>query len=221
MNLIKHFIIRDFKDTSVTWIILILLIVFRLFSKVSADHFSDFSILAYALFFFFIIQLNQVWSGAFGRSIAREYLLTLPVSRTTLFGIMWIRSLVGALPLAIFVYSIRIQLQNQFQVESNDAIFIIWEVGLLAQILAIFTIANNSQADLMIGAKKKRYIGFLKHIVTLAVDSSFALLWCLAFYNKMVPVFFTLLSMAYFIFKLRIAYIKWLWGDEARVFKKR
>ena len=237
MKTLRHFVVRDLKDTAVLWAILgVISVIGGLASftvQSGPQSFGSNSILGYTYFFCFLIYLAQVWNGAFGRVLSREYLLSLPISRTRMFWIMWARSLVGIAPMVIYTFVRRERILNfaflgrtmgDLSVVVLNLLFVVWLAGLVVLLMALFSSTQSNQAALMSGTKQKRYGAWFKHFVQFGVDSLFLLLWCASFIQKFAW-YGSLLSIvacvAYAVLKIRISYVKWMWGVDAKVWRGR
>jgi hypothetical protein len=76
----------------------------------------------------------------------------------------------------------------------------------------------------MTSRQKHRYIPWIRYFAVLAVDMAFFGLWLAVFVSR--PGTAASLGMgaacaAYSAFKTRVAYVRWMWGPDARVLRRR
>ena len=225
MNTVKHFLKRDFDDSLAQWAMLglITLIGSVCHYKAKSPVLTD-SVLGYVYFLFFMLQIVPIWNGMFGRAISREYLLSLPISRTTTFGIMWLRSTVGMLPLIIYLWCLREEIFVFFKVVVSDIFFVPWLLGAGVLFLALLAMSQVSQADLNSGDKRKRYVTWGKFLITGAIDSIFLFGWfyLLVLKNSILnELLIVLACLVRVTFKVWCSYVNWMWGKDAKLFKDR
>jgi hypothetical protein len=234
MKSLWHFVRRDFRDSLVIWAMIAILSAVGLTFISRAPERLGSVTLGYAYFFFFLIYLSQIWNGVFGRAIPREYILSLPISRTGAFWIMWARSLVGLFPLLSlliwhrddvkFVLRAAAAEPNELFIGQSlsDPIFGVFLAGAVWMFMTIFANAQTSQAMLITAKRQKRYWPWIKYFASLSLDMAALGLW-VALFTGRVPavaaVGLALVCAAYSTFKTRLAYVHWMWGADARFWR--
>jgi hypothetical protein len=226
MKVFWHFVVRDFKDSIVMWMIIAVLSLLGLPAMLGLRTEAPAVILGYGYFFFFLIYLSQIWNGVWGRAIPRDYILSLPVSRTSMFWIMWGRSVIGMLPLLV-LFLLKDEavkdFTNTMRISShleplNRFAYYLCCLGVVWMFMAVFSTNQSAQTVLFSSRQRSRYLPWLKYFSWLIVDALFGLLWISAFLgpqNIIMAISMAILAACYYAFRTRIAYVKWMWGTDA------
>ena len=233
MRLLWHFISRDFRDFILGWVFVIALTVALVAAPLGYGSIVKSIWYVYGYFLFYMFYGNQIWNTLFGIAIAREYLHSLPVSRSKMFWIMMCRSSVGALPLAVYAVfnfeKVRWILSLDRVKASGYTLLPKWEVVLLVLGMFLFLSSlvllsfNFQQVWKTMVGRYARMFFYLRYLGMFCLDIGMLLLWMYSFLGKFpgsVPWITACVSLLYVAIKWRIAYIQWFWGPNARVFNR-
>lgn len=228
MNTALRFILRDLKDNFIIIVTTTFIASPLLFYKKTQDNgFDVINLLGFLFFFFFTIYLSRIWNGVIGSSLSREYLLSLPISRVSMFWIMWLRSSVGFLPLFCLIWfsraELRLQIFHQISVRTvDDLLFFIMLLGASWMFMMNLAVSQTTQSQMLLSRRKGKLVPLLKFFGRMALDATMILSWVLAFIGPVEfshSVILGIISILYYALKNRIAYVQWMWGVDAKVFK--
>ena len=229
MSTILRFIQRDMKDNFILILTVAIVSAPLFYFKINHSEFEIVNILGFLFFFFFTIYLSRIWNGVIGASLSREYLLSLPTSRSRMFWIMWARSSVGFFPLFCLIWFSRAELRmNIFHTfafnVTDDLYFFAMLIGASWMFMMNLAVAQTTQSQMLISRKKGKLIPVIKFFARMAFDASMIFSWVFAFLGPLEPIHALILGVASFLyygFKNRIAYIQWMWGVDAELLRLR
>ena len=222
LPILVHLVMRDFRDFLIGWILLAIILIATTLLELNRSEAQ--SAQAYCFMLFLLLYSKQVWGEGplAGNIISRSYLRTLPVRRRTLFILNFLRNFVGALPLFIFgtyhLYSTQIALgHHSLALFTQTFGFMLMSSFLF---MVVFVAPSTEQEALIRTAGKlQRSTRITKMLARSLSDSLFFGLW-ISLVSKVleisisvprdIPVWGPWVSLAYFSFRLRSSYKKWL-----------
>jgi len=234
MRLLWHFISRDFRDFILGWAFALAMTVALEASPLGYGSMAKSFWYVSGYFLFYMFYANQIWNSLHGIAIAREYLHSLPVSRSRMFWIMMARSSVGAVPLALYtvfnfarvrwIFSMDRMSKGSFYTLLPEWEIVLLVVGIFLFLSSVVLLSFNFQQvwKTMVG-RYARMLFYLKYFLMFSLDIGFLVLWIHSFLGKetgMAPWMGGCAAMVYVALKWRIAYIQWLWGPNVRVFRR-
>ncbi|MFM8268932.1 MAG: hypothetical protein ACKN9V_01995 [Pseudomonadota bacterium] len=227
--MIKHFLVQDFRDSLVIWIIFAAVAFVLTSSYFIWPNSNSIIILGFSCFMFSVLQTANI-VGTVIRSdhiLSRHYYLTLPLKRHRMFSVIILRLFVFFLPLWLFCTVIApLTFRVEFSsVTSSTSCYLIYVFGIT---LGIFWFLGQGllhsvilQQSLHFSSSKKRilsalipafvsivemiviFVAFYFSITTLSSsEKTFFGIFFTLLISLPVPIFLTLL-------KLRLARNRW------------
>ncbi|MCM0607316.1 MAG: hypothetical protein KA715_14600 [Xanthomonadaceae bacterium] len=229
MKTLLSFVKRDLKDNFLLIAMTLTMASPLIFYQTTQVGFDSTSILGFLFFFFFTIYLSKIWNGVTGASLSREYLLSLPISRSKMFWIMWARSFVGFTPIFCVAWFSRSQIRMKFfhtiaLTWRDDALFLTMLIIGSWMFMMNLATSQTTQSQMLMSRKRGKLIPVLKLFARMGFDGAMIFAWIGAF---LMPVEFLLsvilasIAIVYYSLKNRIAFIQWMWGVDATLFRRR
>lgn len=232
MRVFLRFAWRDMRDSAAAWIVLLAVLPVVIWISRISDARMALTAGGYTGFGFLTWYVMLVWGLAGGQGgLPREYLLSLPYPRRRLFALQIARSAVGALPLMVVVAARAGELARGLGFERYPVGFlwgapswargVVFVLGIVGGFLFAAPSYLQGQLALRTATRFRRFVFFAGSVALVFVDSTFGWAWFMSFFAPF-PLWPALVAAAaaYSALRLRMSYVQWRWGTDARWWRR-